>query len=100
MEVYLSPLAEKKLQELLNYLQDRWSLRVRNKFLNKILASISLIRSYPESCQVIRDFPNVRKCVVSKEASFYYRIHANAIEIITIIDNRQDPNRIFEDSDF
>ncbi|TVR39825.1 MAG: type II toxin-antitoxin system RelE/ParE family toxin, partial [Cryomorphaceae bacterium] len=34
------------------------------------------------------------KCVVTKQTSFYYRIINDEIEIISISDNRQDPDRI------
>ncbi|MBN7810431.1 type II toxin-antitoxin system RelE/ParE family toxin [Algoriphagus sp. H41] len=100
MEVFLSPLAERKLEELLHYLERRWSQRVKNQFLEKFRASIALVKSYPESCRLLEGFPGVRKCVISKESSFFYRIHSEAIEIITVFDNRQDLDRVFNEHDF
>lgn len=99
-EVYLSPIAERRVEELLEYLLEKWSLRVRNSFLDKLVKSFQRVSEHPESCPEIVEITGVRRCVISKEASFFYREHLNSIEIITIIDNRQDPNLILLEADF
>lgn len=58
--VFLSPIAEKKLILLLEYLEIEWGVKSKKDYL--------------------------------KQSAFFYRI--NKIEIITIIDNRQNPEII------
>lgn len=41
--------------------------------------------------------PNLYKCIVDKHSSFYYRIINKDIEIITLIDNRQNPEKVAEE---
>jgi plasmid stabilization system protein ParE len=94
MKVFLSPLAERKIQLLLEYLENEWSIKARKEFLSIFTKKIKQISSQPESCMRSKEFPNLYKCVITKQTSIFYRIVSNEIEIITIIDNRQDPDKI------
>lgn len=76
---------------LLSFLESEWSVEVKNAFLEKLLNSYSKISSYPKSCVESKLRPNLYKCVVSEQTSFFYRIKEGEIEIITILDNRQNP---------
>ena len=96
LEVYLSPLAEFKLDLLLQKPEHEWGLKSRNEFLEKLRRQIQRIATNPESCPKSDEFEGIYKCVVSKQTSFYYRI-STVIEIITITDNRQDPDTIWEE---
>jgi len=97
MRVFLSPLAERKLMLLLDYLTENWSLGVKNEFLSELKRSIKQIELHPRSCQESIEMPNLYRCVVTKQTSFYYRINAEDIEIVTVIDNRQNPNNLIEE---
>jgi len=97
MKVFLSPIAERKLELLLNYLETHWSRKIRDEFLSKLLKSFKQISKHPDSCPESKEFVNLFKCVVTKQTSFYYRIISTEIEIITITDNRQDPDKITEE---
>ncbi|WP_442845354.1 hypothetical protein [Leeuwenhoekiella sp. H156] len=57
---------------------------------------IEQISINPESCPKSNEFGGIYKCVVSKQTSFYYRILFNRreIEIITIFDTRQNPDKL------
>ncbi len=50
----------------------------------------SQISSQPESCTESTVLSGLYKCVVTKQTSFFYRIKASEIEVITLIDNRQE----------
>ncbi len=97
LKVFLSPLAEWKLELLLEHIEFNWSRKSRDKFLAKILKSFDKVAKYPKSCRESEEFPDLFECVVTKQTSFYYRIKSDEIEIITVTDNRQDPNRIKEE---
>ena len=49
-KVFLSPLAEKKLLLLLEWLEENWSSKVKEKFILKLKSSVEQISVYPESC--------------------------------------------------
>jgi plasmid stabilization system protein ParE len=97
MKVFLSPLAEKKLQLLLEYLEKEWAKRGREEFLAKLIIKFDQISTHPQSCIKSKDFPELYKCIVTKQTSFFYRIKSDEIEVITVIDNRQDPEKTREE---
>jgi hypothetical protein len=39
----------------------------------------------------------IRKCVVTAQTSLYYRICNESIEVITMIDSRQDPKKTIKE---
>lgn len=94
LKVYLSPLAEKKLSLLLEYIEHKWTTKERDEFLKRILNSIGRVATHPESSPKSHTLPNIYKCVVSKHTSFFYRFNSEDLEIITVFDNRQDPYQI------
>ncbi len=96
MQVFFSELAEEKLIFLTEYLLENWGQRVKTNFLIVFKERIEQISINPESCPKSNEFGGIYKCVVSKQTSFYYRILFNRreIEIITIFDTRQNPDKL------
>ncbi|MEP5338286.1 MAG: type II toxin-antitoxin system RelE/ParE family toxin [Algibacter sp.] len=99
MKVFLSELAESKLLKLSEYLLENWSLKIRNKFIEKVSEKIKQISSQPDSCPKSSEFIGLYKCVVTKQTTFYYRISNDLkeIEIITIFDTSQNPDKLKRD---
>ena len=95
-KVYLSPVAEKKLTLLLEYIQSEWGQKSRNKFLEAFKKNIGRIAKYPKSCPESKSL-GIYKNVVNKQTSFYYHINDKEIEILTITNNRQDPKSILKE---
>ena len=99
MKVFLSELAENKLLRLNDFLLENWNLKVRNDFIKKLTSKIEQISEQPESCPQSTEFKGLFKCVVTKQTTFYYRINfeREEIEIITVFDTRQNPNKLEKD---
>jgi plasmid stabilization system protein ParE len=99
MKVFLSELAENKLLKLTEFLLENWSLKVRNDFVKKLTSKIGQISDQPESCPQSSEFKGLYKCVLTKQTTFYYRIDFDKkeIEIITIFDSRQNPDKLEKD---
>jgi plasmid stabilization system protein ParE len=99
MNVFLSELAESKLLKLTEYLTENWNLKTRDKFIPKLTERINQISIQPESCPKSFEFKGLYKCVVTKQTTFYYRIlrGKKEIEIITIFDTRQHPDKLKKD---
>ncbi len=89
LKVTFTPLAEKRLIKLLDYLEEEWSRKTRDQVLDKILGDIKRVSKYPNSCSESKFKKGLHQCVVSKQTSFYYRIKKSELEIISIFDNRQ-----------
>jgi len=101
MEVFISELAEYKLGKLTEYLLGQWSFRVKKDFLAKLTKKIQQIQIQPESCPKSNEFGGIYKCVVTKQTTFFYRVNfeREEIEIITLFDTRQDPERLRQQLD-
>ena len=95
--VFQSPLAEKKLFQLLEYLETEWGRSSRISFIDKFSSAINNLEVVPYSFPIADQERGIHKCVVTKQTSIYYRILAQEIEIITLIDNRQDQAKLFEE---
>ena len=90
---------ENKLLKLSDFLLEKWNLKVKNDFIKKLTSKIDQISEQPESCPQSSEFKGLFKCVVTKQTTFYYRINLdrNEIEIITVFDTRQNPNKLEKD---
>jgi plasmid stabilization system protein ParE len=99
MKVFLSELAESKLLQLNEYLLENWSEKVKNDFFKRFQEKVDQISRLPESCPQSTEFVGLFKCVVTKQNTFYYRIHygKHEIEIITVFDSRQSPHKLEND---
>lgn len=99
MQIYFSELAKFKLHKLTNYLLENWNLQVKNDFLKKLDNKIVQIKTQPYSCIHSSEFTGLYKCVVTKQTTFYYRIFEKQqeIEIITIFDTRQNPDKLYNE---
>jgi len=74
MKVFLSELAETKLIELLDYIQDEWGVLVKKKFLEIFISKKDQISQQPLSCPESSEFKGLFKCVVSKQTTFFIEL--------------------------
>jgi plasmid stabilization system protein ParE len=93
-EIVFSTRARLKLEQLLDYLETEWSVKVKLSFIAKLDNALLQISKMPESCPLSKKKKGVHKCVVNRQTSLYYRISKNEIEIITFFDNRQKPSKL------
>lgn len=97
LAVFLSPLAERKLVILLDYLTEEWGDKSKINFLSRFRKATEKVSSFPKSCPESIAMKGLYKCIITKQSSFYYRIKNEEVEIITLIDNRQDQAKVFEE---
>ena len=94
LKVVLSPTAKLRLEELLVYLRQKWSEKVKQDFIERFDLKINQVSNYPKSCPESRAFKGLYKCIVTKQTTFYYRIKGSEIEIAALFDTRQDPEKL------
>ncbi len=92
--VIWSSLADDDLSKVLEYLDEKWGMKVVNDFLDIVDHVLSQIILNPKQFSVINKKSKIRKCVVTKHNSLYYRIRKDSIEILRIYDTRQDPHKL------
>jgi len=93
-KVIISKRAERNLDQLVNFLESNWSIRIRDKFLATLKEKVNQITKMPLMYQTSTKSKTIRRCVVTKQTTLFYQIKKDEIEIITIQDNRQDPIKL------
>ena len=89
-----SLLSEKDLESVLQYLKTHWNNQVILRFLDLIEVSIKQIASNPKQFPLANKILKVRKCVISKHNTLYYREKRKQIEILRLFDTRQHPSKL------
>ncbi len=92
--VKLSKRASVKLDLLLEYLESEWSVKVKHNFIKKLDKALKQIQKYPESGKKTHAIKGLRKLVLTKQTSLYYRFNSKEISIITLFDNRMEPGKL------
>jgi len=93
-DIKLSKRAVRRLQELLEYLDNEWSESVKKKFVKELDQSLRLIRRNPASFPKTDFVKSLHRCVVTKHITLYYTYDESTVFIVTLFDNRQNPQRI------
>jgi plasmid stabilization system protein ParE len=96
-KVVISKTAEKKLEKLLDYLLHEWSEKVTSNFIKKLDLTIQIIKEQSEIFPESQKNKGLRKCVVTKQTTLFYRFDQQKIIIVTIFDTRQHPKKLKKD---
>lgn len=86
--------AEKDLEQILIYLNANWNVQVVNNFIYLVDKSIGQIVKHPNRYLVADETLNVRKCIVTKHNTLYFKEKEERIEILRLYDNRQNPKKL------
>ena len=91
-----SPKALKKFVEISDSIFKKWNLKTAIEFADKVDKAVNALRTMPEA------FPEsakkkIRKCVISKQTTAFYRFKKDIIEIVILFDTRQSPKKLKKD---
>ena len=89
-----SPSAESDFANILEYLNENWDEIVANHFIDLTEEILEQISINPRQFPVISKKEKIRKCVLTKHNSLFYRESKSQIEILRIYDTRQDPDNL------
>ena len=89
MDVRWLPRAISDYQVVLSYLELKWGRKVREAFIGRVMFVIGLIEKFPKLYPVSSKKLDIRRCVITKQTSIFYRASENQIEIIAFRDNRK-----------
>ena len=82
------------LKDIVDYLEKRWTKKEIKKFARLLDKQLKLIKENPFLYAESDKSTELRKSVLSKQTTIYYRISNYEIRIITLFDNRQNPNKL------
>lgn len=93
-QIIWSPGSEKDLEIILDYLDNEWDNNVAVKFLDLIEDLVEQISINPRQFPLIHKKLNIRKCVITKHNTLFYRNRIGQVELLRIYDTRQDPDKL------
>ena len=93
-EVIWSPLAENDLISIIEYLVKNWDQKVIDGFIEITFTSVSLLAINPKQFPFLNKNKKIRRCVLTKHSTLYYRERKNCVDILRIYDNRQNPKKV------
>jgi len=82
------------LRGIFDYLHARWTIREIKNFSKLLDKKLKLIWDNPLLFPLSEKLTNIRRCVVSKQTTIYYRVEQAEIHIISVFDNRKDPEKL------
>jgi plasmid stabilization system protein ParE len=88
--------AIKNLKGIIGYLENNWTQKEIRKFVKLLDKQLALIINNPFLFAQSDHSKGIRKSVLSKQTTIYYRIAVDEIRIITLFDNRQNPDIIIK----
>jgi plasmid stabilization system protein ParE len=92
-KVFWSERAKNDYKGILNYLNQNWSPKELAKFADRIEKNIGYLISNPEMGTVSKK-KSIRRMVISKQTSIYYKVIHEDIYLIALFDNRQNPDKL------
>jgi plasmid stabilization system protein ParE len=93
-KVRFSELAKNQLDELFDFLELKWPLEVKLKFIDKLDYSMKIISTFPEAFPISKTRPGLHRYIITPHNTIFYRVKPNLIEIVMIFDNRQNPEKL------
>ena len=84
------------LKYIIDYLENRWTKREIKKFALLLDKQLKLIEDNPFLFAESDKSNGLRKSVLYKQTTIYYRIIGYEIRIITLFDNRQNPKTLID----
>lgn len=82
-----------ELENTIVYLNENWTERELRNLASEIEETLSLISHHPYLFEAFDSRKNIRRVVVAKHNTLYYRVKNNTIEIISFFSNRQSPKK-------
>jgi plasmid stabilization system protein ParE len=96
MNLSWTPTARMTYFNVLDFLFENWTKNEIESFVHETERVLKEIIENPYMFKVSRNKRSIRKGLITKHNSLYYRVRPRKeeIELLTFWDNRQNPNRI------
>ncbi len=89
-----SPVTKDEFADLLNYVETQFGLDAALKLLDKTEMVLEDISEQPAMYPASEKFPSIRKAVITKQTSLFYRITGVEIQLLHFWDNRRSPESL------
>ncbi|MEM6319909.1 MAG: type II toxin-antitoxin system RelE/ParE family toxin [Bacteroidota bacterium] len=96
LQVIWSPASKEEYAVILGFIEDNFGENAALKFLDKTDTVIDGIATFPSMFPPSKLRKDVRKAVITKHTSVYYRYNREEVQLLHFWDNRQNPESLEE----
>ena len=89
--IKLSSAAKLDVANILEYLFNKWNKKVADGFIDLFEEHLKRIAENPKQFPHFRKDLDIRKCVLTKHNTIYYRENIVSVQIVRVYDTRQNP---------
>ena len=82
------------LDSIIDYLSIKWTNREIRYFYKKLDKRLEIISANPHGFPASEIKSNIRRSVLTEQTTIFYEIKINRIVILSLFDNRKDPESI------
>lgn len=93
-QIFWSEEAIANLEQIINYLSEKWTEREVNNFKLRLVEQIEIIAKFPFGFPVSAQISRLRKAVLTKHTSIFYEVREQNIYLAYIFDTRQNPEKV------
>ena len=93
-KIFWTDEALNNLEDILDYLNNRWTQREIVNFKKRLSKQINLIEQNPNLFPISKYNPRLRKAILSKMTTIFYEVSGQIIYLVYLFNNKQDIKRI------
>ena len=93
-KIFWTEEAIKNLEEIIDYLQFKWTQKEVDNFKEKLSKQINLIHQNPFLFPLSTFQPRLRKAVLSKQTTIFYEVKDNTIYLVYIFVNYKSTDKL------
>lgn len=90
-DVFWTDHAREELNDVITYIQKRWTEKEVSAFVQKLDHTVELISKSPRLFPQSTTAKGTHRAVVESHNTLYYRISNHSIQILSLFSNRKDP---------
>jgi plasmid stabilization system protein ParE len=92
-KIFWTDFALSELEKTIEYLEENWTEKELRNLASEIEETLNLLSHNPNLFQASEIKKEIRRVIVAKHNTLYYRVKNNTIEIISFFSNRQSPKK-------
>ena len=89
LRIFWSKRADKKFDNILDYLTTEWGEKVTSAFVKKVYDFLDILIEFPEIGSVENVERGIRGFVIVKQITIFYKVSGNKIILLNFFDNRK-----------
>ena len=93
LKIYWTKRADKKFDQIIDYLIEEWGESVAKAFTRKVYDFLDILSEFPEIGTIENKEKGIRGFTIIRQVNLFYRISGDKVILLNFFDNRQHPRK-------